>query len=202
MTDFEPNTSIYVKVAPPFTKLIGNNIVKVMIGSVANINNIRTYDPLVVIYKTNGLSEADYQVALANDILILELIDCKGTTYLIPETSLQVYNEDDITPYAMKTISIAIGIHPNDKDFSDLEDELRDLIKARLGVDPAIDIINTSNVLGLTNDIIDAINEQRTAVINSSNTGQLEQAIQDKALAEAKVNKLSEYIANCDCNCG
>lgn len=196
------NTSAFIKVSPPFNITLGDSIIKVTIISKELLNEISTYNPLEAIYKPYGLSSSDYTAAVeSNAVEIVTFKDCKGNIYRIPTQAITLYDKEDVTEYVEKMMMVNLGIHPNDIDLSDLQEEIRVLVQSRIGVNPQIDIVNTSNPIGLTADIVSVLEAERSTVSSATPSNELETVKAELTEANEQLTLLQGYVTSCDCTC-
>ena len=191
----------FVKISSPFNVLTGDSIIKLKVVGLTALQSINTYSPFEVIYNPVGLTEAQFNTQYEENVIIVELLDCKGNIIRVPESSVTEFTENDVTEYIQKTMAVTIGIQPVDIDLSALETEIADLITARVGVVADVVTLNTSNVVALTTDVVTDLEAARTATTLNSTVYRLELCTAENVDLTAQVATFQQYIVQCDCTC-
>ena len=86
------------------------------------------------IYKKNGLTEDDYQIAVARDTKLVTLTSVGEPTLLIPDTHIDGLPDQGYVPYQQMILSIDLGLLPKGLDVNSIRSEIDVLIKKKLNL--------------------------------------------------------------------
>jgi len=203
VNEINVNESVYVKFHEPYVgTLLGGNKhpIKVVIVGTTLLSNIKTYDPYKVIYETVGLSKADYEEHLKNNVLIVEMKDCKGIVYRVPATAINFYSKEELVEYANMATIVALGLQKVDFDFTNMEEEIREVVVKYTGVRPDIKTIITSNIIGLSKKDSDTITTIRNSNKGTSIVLREQEATEQLHDCREKTKQLEKFIVDCSVN--
>jgi len=127
------------KFANPLDKILKSNI-QYTVTAVRSIGEMlkEDIDVKLIIFDYYGLSDDDYNYVLDNDIPIIVLQDEADNIYYVPANYL--LNVPDITGeiYIGKAIIINLGYLPKKLDLTYLVNDLKEIIKSTVGVEPEV----------------------------------------------------------------
>ena len=140
------------KFKEPFnTILVDNNIYTV--ESIRSFNNLLDsgIDIYGTIYEPNGLTEEDFNRDLADGkIVIVELMDENDKYFTIPSNYITSVPNINGVLYRDKMVVVDLGYLPDNYDFSEFENSLKELVKTLIGVEVEVSILDASPVVMLT----------------------------------------------------
>ena len=165
------NTRGKFKLSTPLDTVLNSDIIYTVIANRSILEMINDgLDILNNVYLIMNLTEDDYNVDLANNVIITVLQSENEDTYYIP--SNKFISIPDITGkrYMQKTMAINLGYLPIDLNLDYLLPEVTDLIQSLLGITPNASIIDTSQVTLYTNEEHDLFTAERLATITNNET--------------------------------
>lgn len=153
-------------------------------------------DPKTDIYDANSIPEAEYDDDVEKDMYIISLQGETGQWVYVPARYLISYPITNGIPYRTMMIGAALPPLPADRDLSFLLTEISNLIKDSLGVEPDMDLMETSMVILVDRDKHDVAQAQRDAVSNGRTTdrSRLIQTQTQLTTALAKIIELEAFI--------
>lgn len=99
------------------------------------------------IYEMNGMTAGDYDRDLAENMHIASLQSDTGHWVHVPVRYIQSYPDPNGVPYRTLMIGVSVGPQPVDKDFSFLEEQIKDLVVSSIGVTPVVKQVQTSKTV-------------------------------------------------------
>lgn len=167
---------------PPFNSIISPKAIYYCRG----IRKLSDYiasnqDPLTTIYEPVGLTEAEYNTDLVNDVDIISLQNNESVWVIVPSSYLVSYPVPNGINYRSVALVSKLPIIREDLDLSFLMDEISSLITDKIGVQPEIELVETSQTISLT--------ETEETSLKAS------RAINDRLSKRGKILKLSEQVA-------
>lgn len=185
------------KVKAPFTNLY-------IAGTAYACKEIRKLSAVVAVgvdayneyYVAQGLTQAQYDADVANDISIVTLLSAAGNWLFIPSTYLDGWPSNDAVPYVVLGAVINLGPLPNTVDPSFLTPKIQNLIKDALGHDVDVEYVALSDVTNKTFADHTALEQARQNNITDSNTDTTRriQAENDLASARSEIAALQQVI--------
>lgn len=146
-----------------------------------------------------GLSQEDYQKDLSNRACIIVVKSTSNITKSFPSTYLASYPSGNGIKYSVKALIVELGALNDDYDLSVIEQKIKDLVTAEIGVKNATIkklILSKEELIDEAshNRIIAAREANKATITNSYNTvSQLEQQVSD--LTDENV-ALKNYISH------
>jgi len=187
------------KLKAPLNTLINPNVVY----SVSKVSTITSLinDGINVeqfIYKDNGLTTADYIIALEKQISIVTLITEGGSVTDIPADYISYMPQISGKVFINKAFIVNVGYVPSELDISFLVNEFNDLVNTQLGVENEVTIEDISGKLILSNDEYNTYENNRVARISNRDTcrGNLEKALTLLATYKEKMRVLVNKLEN------
>ncbi len=152
--------------------------------------------PLETIYVDAGLTEVEYEVDLKKDMYIVSLQAGTGHWVYVPASYINTLPIVNGIPYRTLMIGVALPAMPADKDFSNIQTAISNLVTDTLGVTPNIKLVETSKTLLLDSAKHDILQSQRNAIISNSGTDRAKHVSVVMTLAQAldKISVLEAYI--------
>lgn len=152
--------------------------------------------PLETIYIDAGLTEVEYEVDLKKDMYIVSLQAGTGHWVYVPASYINTLPIVNGIPYRTLMIGVALPAMPADKDFSNIQTAISNLVTDTLGVTPNIKLVETSKTLLLDSAKHDILQSQRNAIISNSGTDRAKHVSAVMTLAQAldKISVLEAYI--------
>jgi hypothetical protein len=98
-------------------------------------------------YARHGLTKAEYDQDVQNDVSMITLITSSGDWLFVPSSYVTGWPAADGVPYATIAAAIVLGALPNTVDPSFLTEDLKAFIKARLGLVPDISYVVVSETV-------------------------------------------------------
>jgi len=167
----------------PLDKILDPNINYKVIA----VRTIREYldtdtDVLNLIYLPEGLTEQDFNNDLNENMPIVTLLSPSGSYIYIPANKLA--SIPDVTGYKFrrKIISVDLGFIPDDTDLTWLNDEIKDLVLTKYGVEPDVSTVNASQAYLYTDDEYQTFETKR------------ELNVKDNLTCYAKLNNITKEL--------
>lgn len=152
--------------------------------------------PLDDIYVANGLTPAQYEEDLQNDVYIVSLQAANGHWVYAPATYVTQFPSVNGIPYRSVMIGVALPPLPADKDLSHVRTAIENLIADVLGVTCQTKVVETSKVVLVDTDKHTQTEAQRTALAAGSGTDRsryMQQLAINNGLRQ-KITLLESYI--------
>lgn len=155
-------------------------------------------DVQALVYTANTLTEQDYTDAANEDMYIVSLQSDKGHWVYVPVNYILKFPITNGIPYRNITLSVALPAIPANKNLSNLETDIANLVKDSLGVDSVIRQVQTSRVTLVPKNKHDSAETARALISNGRVTDRSRymKAMQDLQTALNKIQDLEEYIKN------
>jgi len=177
----------------PYDTLVKSNVVYKVTADSFITELIRDRKKLFeTTYKIIGLTKEVFEEDLANDVVILTLVDSAGDTVYIPEYRVQGGCIRDGVEYVERTLLINIGGFPVNTDFTAMMSNVSDVIESNIGVTPVYELANTSIVEMVSNAEHTDLTNARGAVETDNNLKKLNDAI-------AEIVRLNKTISDLEC---
>ena len=149
-------------------------------------------------YTRNGLSEANYNLDYKNDEIIASLEGDTGHWLFIPVKYIASYPLTNGIPYRAVMIGVSLPSIPVNKNLSNVETSIRNLIMDTIGVNPVIKTVETSRVVLVSKDIHDQTTLLRDINISSdsTDTAKYNSLLINYQRALDKITELELFIKN------
>lgn len=153
-------------------------------------------DPLNDIYILNGLTQENYDTALANNTNIVTLTASTGELVVIPGNYILGLPDANGIKYSNIMLGISLSALPDTFDLNPLMTEVADLVLARIGVASEVRAISfgTSNLLTQTQAAAVEAARQVKVSNNVSNLSRAEDLSNQVSALLLKVSVLEQYI--------
>lgn len=190
-------TSGIYKLAPPFATQLQANM-SYRCDAVRRVADFLAagLDPFEEFYEPNGLSRAQYDLDLANQVCIISLVSSGGHWVYVPSTYVLAYPDINGVPYTVMVLGLELGALPNYKDLTGLKQALSNLTRDTIGVVPTIREVAISAVQKLSQSDHDALENARALAITNSQTdrARLLAAQAELAALRAQYDQLEAYV--------
>lgn len=185
------------KFAPPFDSLI-NTKQELTVNSVRSLVELADSEetPLDTIYKSIGLTEAEFQSDLDNDVPIVVFVT-EGKEYIyVPANRVLSIPKINGVKYQEKIIAISLGNIPIDLDLTLITDTIKNDVRDIIGVESEPKIVLGSAVAVIDIDEhnqYEALRTNSKSVFKSYRTQLLELQEEHNRVLNIK-NELEKYI--------
>lgn len=154
-------------------------------------------DPKELIYTPNSI-DADYDIDIKQDVLIVSLQSDNGHWLYIPAKYIIKYPITNGIPYRSIMIGVSLPSMPVARDLSFLETDIANLVTDSLGVTAVIKQVETSRVVLVPVDKHDLSQANRDALGNGRVTDRSRYVslLIDHQTALDKITSLELYIKN------
>lgn len=159
------------KLAPPFSTLLQANMSYRCdaIRRIADFVEVGV-EPFEEYYLPYGLTQAQYDQDMANQVCIVSLVSASGHWVYVPSTYIIAYPDLNGVPYTVMVLGLELGAIPNYRDLSGLKSVLSELCRDTIGVVPSIKEVAISAVQKLSQSDHDALETGRQNLINNTQT--------------------------------
>lgn len=189
----------YFELRAPFdTKIIVNErhtcqAIRRISDYVANNEDVKQ-----IAYIDNGLTAQDYDTAADANMYIASLQSDRGHWIYVPVDYIVKFPITNGIPYRNITLGVALPPIPVERNLSNIETDIINLIQDTLGVTPIIKQVQTSRVILVAKDKHDLQQSARDAVANGRVTDRSRymSLVQDHQAALNKITELELYIKN------
>ena len=189
--------------ASPFDSLVDNNK-EFTIHSIRSLLELQKNEdsPLETIYLPVGLTQADFNNDLTNNINIVVFTTDGCEFFYVPENRVLSLPQLNGVRYQEKILAIHLGNIPIDLDLTVVKDSVKSIVNDALGIDSKVEEVLASavNIVDKQDhDIFMALLNNNKTVTKSDKTLYLETL----ALLEEKqqlIDNLQEVIKNKICN--
>jgi hypothetical protein len=189
----------YFELRAPFdTKIIVNErhtcqAIRRISDYVANNEDVKQ-----IAYIDNGLTAQDYDTAADTNMYIASLQSDRGHWIYVPVDYIVKFPITNGIPYRNITLGVALPPIPVERNLSNIETDIINLIQDTLGVTPIIKQVQTSRVILVAKDKHDLQQSARDAVANGRVTDRSRymSLVQDHQTALDKIAELELYIKN------
>lgn len=151
-----------------------------------------------IAYLSNGLTEQEFNAASDINMYIASLQSDRGHWLYVPVNYLIKFPITNGIPYRNITLGVALPPIPVDRNLSNIETDIANLITDALGVTPIIKQVQTSRVVLVAKDKHDLQQSARDAIANGSTTDRSRymSLLQQHQIALDKIAELETYIKN------
>lgn len=143
----------------------------------------RGQDPLKLIYEPVGLTQSAYVADKAEGASVVCMRDKSGKLMYVPDTYIEAFPSMGSVPYSRLVVGVSMGMWPDDRDMTDIEQAIKESVKAKTGVDPVIFLTRAS-----TSDYVSE--SQHAQLVATRQNG-----VTDTETDTAKIIRLSDEIA-------
>ena len=153
-------------------------------------------EPFEEYYAPNGLTEADYEQDLENQVCMVALVSSSGHWVYVPSSYITAYPDLNGVPYTVMVLGLELGAIPNYKDLSGLKQTLSDLCRDTIGVTPTVREVAISAVQKLSQSDHDALETARQSAITNSQTDRSKLLAAQAELTQLReqYRKLEEWV--------
>lgn len=166
--------------------------------AIRNISEYVSYnqDPKKLVYDYYGLTEADYESDVQEDMEIVSLQNNKGVWIYIPARYIIKYPEVDGIPFRQLSMVCKLPAIEVSRDISHLKTDVINLVKDTLGVEPVVEIVEVSRTIAVTREVSDQLKIERSLVSNGRVTDRAKymELLQREQLLLNKIQALEDYI--------
>lgn len=166
--------------------------------AIRNISEYVSYnqDPKKLVYDYYGLTEADYESDVQEDMEIVSLQNNKGVWIYIPARYIIKYPEVDGIPFRQLSMVCKLPAIEVSRDISHLKNDVINLVKDTLGVEPVVEIVEVSRTIAVTREVSDQLKIERSLVSNGRVTDRAKymELLQREQLLLNKIQALEDYI--------
>lgn len=96
----------------------------------------KSVDVYTLYYQPNGLTEAVYNEDLSNNVAMVTLKSSDGDIVVVPSTYITLVPTEKEVPYRRFGVLFEFGLLPSDTSFTYLLEQMNELSKLTLGVEP------------------------------------------------------------------
>lgn len=153
-------------------------------------------DPLNTVYLANGDTKANFERDLGLGVFLVTVSGAGGALIVFPVNAmLQVPSGDGIV-YRNSAVVVAVGCVPETLDLTDLETEIIELVKVKLGVRASTAVVTLGSATILSQQQHEGVMAARQELITSPESLITRNAqLQDQVAAMGnRLTSLSEYI--------
>jgi len=184
---------------PPFNTIIEPNV-RYTCQAVRRLseylaNNETPYED---IYQASGLTEADYNLHLEENMYIVSLQSEKGHWLYLPATHISSYPLVNGIPYRAMMVVVSLPPLPVDRDLDFLQLAIKNIITDSLGVQCEVKNVEASSVSLISKEKHDLVSSQRATITQGLVTDRARyvKLSQDYQIALDKIQELETYILN------
>lgn len=127
-------------------------------------------EPFEEYYQPLGLTQAQYQVDLANNVCMVSLVSNTGHWVYVPSSFIQSYPDIGGVPYVVTVLGLELGALPTYMDLTGLKVALAQLCRDTIGKQPDVKEAVISAVEKLSQSDHDTLENARVLAINNSQT--------------------------------
>jgi hypothetical protein len=170
----------------PFESAIPSNI-EMCVTTTSTLADLERdgKNPLQTIYILSGLTEENYKEDLKNNVPIIGL-ESNGKFIYVPDKYILKYPDPSGTPYTAKALVLNMSTIPDSIDLDSILVEIQELIKARTGIKPNKQIVNTSATVYADKVSDEAFNNARSVNITDRSNSFIKIAILNTEVAKLK----------------
>lgn len=165
--------------------------------SIQNLNEMVLGDlsPFELIYKPVNLTEDNLKEDIANNVNIITFKDKGGCFAYIPDRYISdsIPTESGVV-YVKKGIAINLGPLPKNENLNSLKQDIATLIEARIGITPAIEIVELSSDTLISTDTHNAYTAKRD-IIRTNKGNYYNQLVEMTKLAKDR----KDHIEGLEC---
>lgn len=153
-------------------------------------------DPLKIVYKANGDTEANFQKALADGVSLITISATSGRLIVFPSNALLMVPLADGVPYRNTILSVALGALPEAQDLSELQSEILAMVQAKYGIRSAAYVSTVGSPDILTRQQHEQVLAARASRITDGESLIAKNArlTAERDALQAKLDELNEYI--------
>jgi len=184
---------------PPFNTIIEPNV-RYTCQAVRRLseylaNNETPYED---IYQASGLTEADYNLHLEENMYIVSLQSEKGQWIYLPATHVSSYPLVNGIPYRAMMVVVSLPPLPVDRDLDFLHLAFKNIVADSLGVNCKIKNVEASSVSLISKEKHDLVSSNRASMTQGLVTDRARyvKLSQDYQIALDKIQELETYILN------
>lgn len=184
---------------PPFNTIIEPNV-RYTCQAVRRLSEYLANNekPFEDIYQSSGLTEAEYNLHLEEDMYIVSLQSEKGHWLYLPATHVSSYPLVNGIPYRAMMLVVSLPPIPVERNLDFLELAFKNIVTDSLGVNCTVKQVEASSVSLISKEKHDLVSMQRSAITESLVTDRARyvKLTQDYQTALDKIQELETYILN------
>lgn len=153
-------------------------------------------DPFTDYYSPVGISQADYDLDVANGVCLISLQTDSGEVVYVPAKYINAFPDINGIPYTALVLSVKIGAVPDALNLAPMKDKLVSTVLETLGIISEVKEIAISNQTIVPVATHEAAEAMRTSRIASQSTdyAKLLLVTQQRDDAYARIALLEQYI--------
>ena len=153
-------------------------------------------DPYAEVYEVNGADESDFELDLKNNAYLVTITSGEGDVVVFPNTAIVSVPNTDGVIYRNLAVVLSLSSLPDEFDTSTIEQQLRDLVLSKLGVNSSSYVVQIGGLTVLTREQSDAYEQARTANIASLSSPifELTKLRSDYESALQRIQHLEQFI--------
>lgn len=98
----------------------------------------RSQDPLRLVYQPVGLDETAFAEDQLEGALVICLRDSTGSLIYVPDTYIDQFPSMGSVQYSRLIAAVSLGMWPDYRDLSDIEEAIKVAVETKIGVEPQI----------------------------------------------------------------
>ena len=159
------------------------------------------------IYSTYGYTQDEYDILPRTDV-VYALTSTDSEVLNVPSEVLEEVTENPLVPYRSMVLAISLGEHPEYREFTLLKQYLENAVVEYIGINPDINIINTSNPIQVPEDrhlYLQALRDRISATIKTPSRRLIQRETELEFLQQENLGLrtfIQEYLADCAVDCG
>lgn len=183
----------------PFNSLVDPNV-NYSCEAIRTLNEMVSdnLDPYDLIYKTVGLTQADYTTDLNSDMQIVKLVSGAGQIVYVPAKYIAQYPTITGVQYHSLALTTTLPAMQVNKDLSSFINDLQQFFLSKLGVYATVNEVELSEVYTVTEQDAQNIENARQAQISENGTYYTlyKKATNSNQLLLTQLNALEGYVLN------
>lgn len=184
---------------PPFNAIIEPNV-RYTCQAVRRLSEYLANNekPFEDVYQSSGLTEAEYNLHLEEDMYIVSLQSEKGHWLYLPATHVSSYPLVNGIPYRAMMLVVSLPPIPVERNLDFLELAFKNIVSDSLGVNCSVKQVEASSVSLISKEKHDLVAMQRSTITESLVTDRARyvKLTQDYQTALDKIQELETYILN------
>ena len=189
----------YYSLSSPYNALLSSTTQYTCVG-VMSITGAQAQgvDVLNNIYLANGDTLANYNIAAANDTMLVSVSSGTGDIYTFPITALSGVPTGEGIVYRNTVLGIGLSAIPDTMDLSALQNEISNLVYNTLGVKSTVFLttVGAATVLSVQQDQLVTAARQAAISVPANTLYENSVLTQQNTLLQSKLQQLQQYIIN------
>ncbi|MNI29804.1 hypothetical protein D3C76_25200 [compost metagenome] len=130
----------------------------------------RGQDPVKLVYIPAGLSETNYVEDQMEGALVIALRDNTGNILYVPDTWVTQYPSMGSVKYSRVVAGVDLGMWPDARDLDDIEQAIKESVKAKIGVDVTVTLTRGVTSTSMTEEQHVQLTNARTSAVTNNET--------------------------------